>query len=516
MGTGIVDRIHCMTLRQKYFYAFLSGIISVGGLAPVNLWPLSVFGFAAFLILLPGIQTKRRLFYTGAVYGIGYFIAGLYWISFALHIDIQKWWWLVPFAIIGLPLALSIFYGLATLCLWPLRHSQLRIILGAVLSFSIAEFLRGYLFTGFPWNLSAYIWLDTPVAAHMSIIGAYGLTLITFMLSALLCCAYARPINFIFPLLFLGALWGAGYASQSFSQQNILNEPLRVMLVQPNIPQKEKWDRSLLDRNFKRLKDLTRRGQEQAKAKADLIIWPETALSTPVQYIDHRRADLADLIENDQELITGILDYGDDGFHNSLITLNSNGDILKQYNKHHLVPFGEYVPFRKYLSIGPVASALETTGDFTPGPGPRNLETVKNKVFSPMICYEIIFPGRIFSDNPRPDFIVNITNDAWYLNSAGPYQHLTTSRARAIETGLPVIRVANTGISAVISPTGKIVQSISLTHEGVKTVLLPPAHPTTPYNRHKNLAFFGMVVILTLFLMFKKTILKNSFAWDQN
>lgn len=484
--------------KRQLFYAFLLGALAVPGLAPFYIWPLFLISFAGFLLLIENPRSKKQLFWTGWCYGFGYFTFGLYWISFALHIDIGKWWWLVPFALIGLPLVLSIYYGLAALCVWTVRHNRAKILLAALIAFSLAEFLRGYLFTGFPWNLAAYIWLDTAVSMQMSLVGAYGLTALTFALAVLLRVSFINKRYSIIFLTVLGVLWGSGHYIQArnISEMQRLPTDKNILIAQPNIPQIDKWTPDKFAENFETLLRLS--SNYEATQQPDIIVWPETAIVWPIQHLDHIRPRLEEIINPGQILVSGILDYGEDAFHNSLVVFNDQAEIIEQYNKFHLVPFGEYVPFRDVLSIGPIATALETTGDFSAGQGLSTLGTGDLR-FSPLICYEIIFPGRVYDRKDRPSFIINVTNDAWYLNSTGPYQHLSISRARAIETGLPVIRAANTGISALIDPNGKLVAELPLSEEGTLMTSLPAAMDVTFYNRYKELAFFSMLVILGFF-----------------
>jgi apolipoprotein N-acyltransferase len=492
------------TGKQRLVYAFLLGVHAVAGLAPLYWWPLFLISFAGLLVLLENPKSKKQLFWTGWSYGFGYFTFGLYWISFALHIDLAKWWWLIPFAAIGLPLVLSVYYGIAALCAWPERGHRGRTILALVIGFSLIEYLRGYLFTGFPWNLPAYIWLDTALAMQMSLIGAYGLTFISFGLAAILRLTLIRQSSAIIFIVLLGALWGGGYFIQIDNMTQMQKTPTdtQVLLVQPNIPQIDKWNRDKFNDNFEKLIRLSSGYSENNKP--DIIIWPETALTWPIQYLDEIKPRLNEIIAPEQILISGILDYGENDFFNSLIVLDDQAQIIEQYNKFHLVPFGEYIPFRNYISMGPIASALETTGDFSTGKGLSTLQGINELSFSPLICYEIIFPGKVYNTESRPNFIINVTNDGWYLNSAGPYQHLSISRARAIESGLPVIRVANTGISAVIDPNGRILTRIALSEEGATLAPLPSRVKATFYGRYKDLAFFSIAVILGFFLLATK------------
>lgn len=497
----IENQLSLATGTRRLLYAFLLGVLAVPGLAPLYWWPLFLISFAGLFILLENPTSKKQLFWTGWCYGFGYFTFGLYWISFALHIDLAKWWWLIPFAAIGLPLVLSIYYGIAALCAWPERGHRGRTILALVIGFSLVEYLRGYLFTGFPWNLPAYIWLETALAMQLSLIGAYGLTFVSFGLAAILRLTLVRKSYGLIFIAILGALWGGGYFIQIYNTDQMAENPTdtRVLLVQPNIPQVDKWNRDKFNDNFEKLLRLSSGYNETERP--DIIIWPETALTWPIQYLDEIKPRLDKIIGPEQILITGILDYGENDFYNSLIVLDDHVRITEQYNKFHLVPFGEYIPFRDYISMGPVATALETTGDFSAGKGPSTLQGTNNLSFSPLICYEIIFPGKVYNTENRPNYIVNVTNDGWYLNSAGPYQHLSISRARAIETGLPVIRVANTGVSAVIDPNGRFITTLALSQEDSAITPLPPRVEVTLYGRYKDLAFFGMVVILGFFLL---------------
>ena len=503
------------TTLKLSLIGYFSGALSILGLAPFHYPIMFLLGFSIVLYLLECSRTKKQLFLTGWSYGFGYFTCGLYWIANALYIDIAKWWWLLPFALIGLPFVLSFFYGFAGLAVYRFKHNALSLAIAAAISFSIFEFLRGHLFTGFPWNLSAYIWMDTPISQSLSWLGAYGLSFITFLIAGLFYALKnikkqkASQILFMLCIVIFSVSFALGKYIEStpaISQ----DRATRIMVVQPNIAQKDKWQQDKQEENLETLISLSKPDQGHSDDQdPDLIIWPETAITYEKDDIKtHLSSKLKEILAPGQVLISGVLDVEHSStdptqsrFYNALIVTDASGEVLSQYNKHHLVPFGEYVPFRNILSFGPIAQALSTTGDFSAGDGLKTIHTFHTS-FSPLICYEVIFPRKsIAANGTRPQFLLNITNDAWYGDSTGPHQHLAISRARAIETGLPVVRVAGTGISAMINSNGQVLHDIALNTAGSFTADLPQPKAQTIYTTYKEWPFFIIMGIFMAFLL---------------
>ncbi len=391
--------------------------------------------------------------------------------------------------------------------------------------FGFVEWLRGVAFTGFPWNLPAYVWSDTHEILQLaSVVGAYGLSALTLALGcqggALLAPGLSERGRAVVAIILLGAvsgswMWGADRLPDGAAE---VREDAVVRLVQGNIPQAEKWKRDLREAHLARYVQMTRapEGVRRPQAETDrespdptIVIWPETAAPMLLNEAPRVIELLAAAAPRSGTLITGAPRINRDGtnqgerprFYNSAFIIPGADPVsdspinVRVYDKSHLVPFGEYVPFREVLDFGAIAGRGT---DFTPGPGVRTLEIAGLGRAVPLICYEIIFPGAVVpEEGPRPDVLLNLTNDAWYGYSTGPFQHYAISAMRAVEEGIPVIRSANTGISGVIDPYGRTVGSLDLQYAGVLDTVVPaPLDKVTAYVRLGEYGFF--IVLATL------------------
>ena len=443
-----------------------------------------LLGLSALYVTLTLSRGPRSAFSLGWAFGFGYFGLSLSWIGNALLVKGNDYAWAWPLAVVALPAALALFPALGSAAFrFAGRSTKISSVLVFVILIGGTEILRGFLFTGFPWNLFGYSWAGMPeILQSVALINVYGLTLLTLLWGALpgfwlLRLAQGR-FGFrdsAFTLLvissfFLLFLFGQ-YRLQNTTVEN--HKHITLRLVQPNIAQNEKWDRSAMQTHFETLNHLSRaRGDER---KTTYIIWPETAINPYIMSKTENKALLQETLSTYRGqawLLAGTLRFEPKtgGYFNSLLLFNQAAENVQTYDKSHLVPFGEYIPFKEFI---PLKTVTKFEG-FQSGPGPMHQETPYGLSYSPLICYEIIFPGRVTKNNaPPPDFIVNVTNDAWYGDSAGPYQHLTKAVFRAVEEGIPVVRVANTGISAVIDPLGQIHGQIELFRKDTMTNLLP-------------------------------------------
>jgi apolipoprotein N-acyltransferase len=443
---------------------------------PVSLWLLLFPAFTGLLILLESARSPKVAFFDGWCFALGFFTTGLYWIANALLIDAATFWWMVPFALLGLPAFLALFVGAATAAWRWLAPSPL--LSGPLLAavWSVAELARGHLLTGFPWNLIGYAWWDRPEPLQgMALIGAYGLGFVSVV--AATAPASLRGVDprrivagalSILPLVGLTA-WGQLRLSEA--PVGVVPD-VRLRLVQPNISQTVKM--SLSDRlfSFERLLDLSARPAAQPPTA---LIWPETATPFLLEREPNARAAIVELLAPGASALIGTprAVIGPDGaplYYNGLVALDSDDLIRGVYDKFHLVPFGEYVPLRGVLPIQTVANR---NTDYAFGVGPRSLRVPGVPAVGPLICYEAIFPGAALDPYDRPNWLLNITNDAWYGESSGPYQHFVIVAARAIEEGLPMVRVANSGISGVIDPYGRVSARLGLNQTGVLDADLP-------------------------------------------
>jgi apolipoprotein N-acyltransferase len=493
------------THRNSCCLAFLSGAASALAMPPFHWFPILWLSLPLLLLLLVGATTPRRAFVLGWSFAFGYFVCGLYWIAAALLVDWQKFFWLVPITVAGLPAVLALYYGLAAALwhkLYQRQHYGIAAIVSFALLFSAAEYLRGHLFTGFPWNLFGYSWTAwLPMAQTMSLVGVYGLTLLTLVVACLpaallLRARYATVAN----VLGLGvvaslALWGAwrippntAFAPTSY-----------VRLVQPNIAQSLKWDKAKQAEGFQTLLSLSAQKSEHSITH---IIWPETALTFDITQDATHRAMLQAVLPDQAIILAGMVRREPNhttmrwDYYNSLVAMAKTGTLLARYDKAHLVPFGEYVPLRGFAPVAAVTAGL---GNFVAGSGVQTLQINGLPAFSPLICYEVIFPNAVADRNQPPQLLINITNDAWYGDTSGPYQHLAISQMRAIEQGVPLLRVANTGISAIIDAHGRVVQQLPLQQQGVIDGAIPsPLATPTFYASYGDGGFMVLWLLLAM------------------
>lgn len=487
--------------RSQKGMAFFCGILGAGALAPLYILPLLVPAFCGVLWLMSESSASRSSFWIGWWFGFGYFMAGLYWIAFALGVDLDRFAWMIPFSLFGLPALLAFFIAPVFALTSAFKFEREgRLILFAVL-WTVFEWLRGHLFTGFPWNLIGYCWMNFPsIAQSLSIFGAYGLGFLTILwASAPVLWPRWRSISGIY-VLFLGfALFGM-WRLHTAQVEMVPNLTLR--LIQPSIPQKLKWSKQHMEENFRTILALTTMPPCPSPV---VYIWPESATPFFLANDAVRRLSLARSLSPKGMLLTGttrgIRSSRDKlKLWNSLIAVDEEGNLAGVYDKSHLVPFGEYIPFHSLFS-GIIHKVTSGSIDYSAGSGLQTVTVPGVPSFSPLICYEVIFPGAVKSDQgPAPEWLLNITNDAWYGRTSGPYQHLDIARARAIEEGLPLVRVGNNGISAVIDPYGRVLNKLELDKRGVLDVKLPK-----PLSNHTIYFYYGdkaLLLILFIALVF--------------
>ena len=483
-------------------FAFACGGASALGFAPVEFFPFLLLGFAALLLLLDGADKARHpmgaAFLSGWAFAFGQFAVGLHWIGYAFLVDPAAHLWQMPFALVILTSGLALFAGIGcALAIYFWQDGPARFLVFAIL-FAGSEWLRGHLFTGFPWNLQAYGWgASLSILQCMSVIGAYGLSFLTILLGASLAGA-ARPGGWKAPavMLTLFALLWAGGAMRLAANPTQTVADVRLRIVQPDIPQREKDRAEFYARNWQRLLTLN-----AAPGNPSMIIWPEAA---PPPLMFNRSASALDeitlLTGARRSLVTGatrVLRTSDNlSFYNRLFIFGP-GTAPVVYDKFHLVPFGEYVPFANILNHIGVTKLTDGQEGFASGDGPHTYKLTGAPAVTPLICYEIIFPGAVTSGQ-RPGWFVNVTDDSWFGPWAGPYQHLLIARARAIEEALPVARAANTGISAVIDPFGRITARLELGKMGDLDARLPQAAPPSTYARFGDLMFALLLVTATV------------------
>ncbi len=508
---------------RRWALSLFFGAISALAMPPLGWFPVLWVSLPAFVWLLDGTNevaiTKRRLAAAAAVgwwFGFGFHLAGLWWIGGAFLVEAETYAWLMPLAVLAMPAGLAIFTALATLAaqfLW--RDDWSRILVLAIVLTS-SDWARGVVLTGFPWNIYGHALSQNLILMQSaSVFGAYGLSFFVILIFAAPAClidetgahAHANfyPVAAASALLALLAGFGLWRLSDA-PDANAMTPGLRLRLIQPNIPQQEKWKRENRSAIISRYLDLSRRPPTSDVDPADkkIIIWPESAF--PFLLTDNPEVLRAidDLLDDDSQLITGAIrmeNYNNERiFYNSVYVINSDGEIDQAYDKVHLVPFGEYLPFQKTLETIGLTRLVQGPGNFRPGFRRRLLKPEAAAPFTPLICYEAIFPESFAQVDERAEWILNVTNDAWFGESSGPYQHFAQSRLRAVEQGLPLVRVANTGISGVIDPKGRILATLGLNRTGVIDAKLPVSMKPTIYSRYRN-GFLAVLLMVSLGLV---------------
>ena len=506
---------------RRYGLAALVGALSALALPPVYAVPLLVPAFTVLIWLIDGSATHkspwRAAVGVGWCFGLGHFLAGIYWIAFALLTFPDRFGWMVPVVVPGLAASLAIFPGLAAWAVWRSGTRGVGRVLCLAGAWTIMELARGHLLTGFPWNLigSAWAWSEAMIQLAAAT-GAYGLSLLTVAagaMPAILADNGAEPLGgarrtALFAVA--GALvlvWGAGTVRLAVAPSvgsAAANVPdVRLRLVQANIDQRHKWRGELRQANLMRHLNMTMLPGFEAVTH---VIWPETAVPFFIANDRERRALVASVVPAGGLVITGAprttpVPSSPTKIWNALHAIDAAGLVVGTYDKFHLVPFGEYMPLRRTLGMSKITHGRT---DFSPGPGLRTLELLGLPPVSPLICYEAIFPGRVLNPARRPSWLLNITNDAWFGHSSGPYQHFASARFRTVEEGLPLVRVANTGISAVVDGYGRLVAYLGLGRAGVLDTALPAAiEGRTPYARYGDWILWILLatVILLSFIL---------------
>jgi len=481
--------------------AWTLGAAATLALPPVGAVPVLLVVFPMFVWLLDGVRSRAGAFAAGWLFGFGYFLIGLYWVAVAFTVDLERFFWLLPISATALPALLALFPALAVLAYARLPVSGVGRPVAFALAWALAEWLRGHVLTGFPWNLVGYAWVDwLPVVQSVSVIGIYGLSLLTAVVAALPAAVIRRDGGWsraglactAAGLALFGAIAAAGTVRLAGADTAFVPD-VQLRLVQPNIRQADKWDPDQWAAHF----DLHRRlSIAPGAAAVTHVIWPETAVPYRLgQDAAARRAIAAVTPPGGVALIGAPRSAAPDDpvqYWNSLFAIDARGEVLAVYDKFHLVPFGEYVPLRGWLPLERVAPGRV---DFSAGPGPRTLYLPGAPPFSPLICYEAIFPGAVTApadgDGARPAWLLNVTNDAWYGETAGPHQHFAIARTRAVEQGLPLVRVATTGISGVVDAYGRVTARLGLGERGVIDAPLPvAADGATLYARWGDSAFW--------------------------
>lgn len=513
---------------RRLAVAFGAGLASALALPPLNIFAVMFLTVPVLIWIMDGVYADARRgliaaivtpFACGWSFGFGYFFAGMWWVGSAFLVEADVFVWLLPFAVILLPAGLAMFFGVAAIIARLFWSDHWLRCLAIAFAFSGMEYVRGFLLTGLPWNTLGYTAMPFTVTLQSgSVLGLHGVTLIALLVYSLPLVALATPASMgqskRIPIMLAAciALTHLGYGAWRLSANPVEYTDVTVRLMQPAIDQRDKFDpeqESGIMASYLALSAGTG-SRQPGLEEIDYLIWPESAF--PFLLTERRDvlAAIGELLPENTRLVTGAMraepgaagdPYGK--VYNSVLLVESNGEIAEAADKTHLVPFGEYLPFQTMLESVGLEQLTRLRGGFEEGASRRLLARDSSHPLLPLICYEIIFPGEIrpqagdaAGDSVAPKWIVNLTNDAWFGFTPGPYQHLQQSLARTVEEGLPLARVANTGISVVSDPFGRIVERLDLGARGIVDSRLPAHTRPTIYSRYGDLPFHFLLGLL--------------------
>jgi apolipoprotein N-acyltransferase len=505
-GASIVRWFQQLGGRRRLLVAAALGGVTGLGFAPFHLWPLWFLTLPGLVWIIDSIRPVgwRSALSVGWGFGFGYFLVGMHWIGFPFVVDTDRHAWMLPFAIVLFPAGLALFWGAAVVVAGRFWHAGAGRVALLAASLSGFEWLRGHILTGLPWNLPGYVWSgsDTMVQSA-ALYGIYGLSLVTLLILSspavmMTASGTLRRRGWIAPLVGLACLvvlWVTGM-SRIPTDASTVFENVSVRLVQPNVPQHEKWKPEFVMRNWQQLVQLS---TGPGLKDGAIIVWPEAAPPFFMLSTEGALEAAASFLPDKSVLLTGTqrVERGEPNrYFNSMAAIDGQGRVLATHDKSHLVPFGEYLPLFQLLQPLGITQLTGSNGGFSEGAGVRTIQIEGLPSFGVLICYEIIFPGNVVEPGARPQWLVNMTDDSWFGPWAGPFQHLGIAKVRAVEEGLSVARAANTGISAMIDPYGRIIASLELDRPGVVDAPLPRPIEPTLYSLAGDAIFFILMLAL--------------------
>jgi apolipoprotein N-acyltransferase len=490
-----------VTFAGRWFSSFALGLVAALAMPPLNAWPSLFLAVPFFLIGLSGKSSARGSFWHGWFFGFGYFCLALHWIGYAFLVDASTYLWMMPFAVGGLAAFLAIYWGLAAgIAQACERRWNMPLFFTFPAFLAMGELLRGRLLTGFPWAAPGLAADGMGgVLQVASLVGMEGLTLLLLLWTAspfaFLRAASGRARFLCLGLLMLlpaGFAWGHLRLQQHPSQ---FDEKVVFRIVQPNVMQGAKWDQKEAAAIFKSLLDLSR------SETATHIVWPESSIPFLIDESEDGITAIADMLQSEQTLISGVIrrsaPSNDADYFTSVMVFNTDGQVTGVYDKWRLVPGGEFLPLEWLLEPLGFKRLVTLPGGFSWGAGAKSIAVPGLGLAGFLICYEVIFPNQLVDPAQRPRVLINVTNDGWFGTSTGPYQHLAQARLRAVEQGLPLIRSANTGISAVVDPLGRIIRSSKLDDkEAFETTLPQLANTVVNPRLHTILSIFLILMIV--------------------
>jgi apolipoprotein N-acyltransferase len=515
---ALADRIRALRGRNRLLLAIVSGAAAAFSMPPFGLWPVLFLSFPVLAWLSEADVGWGASFLAGWLFGLGYFAVCFYWVGIAFLVDAATYLWMMPFMVGALAGGMALYWGLAVLVASRARLRGLGGIILFAIGLAAAEWLRGHLLTGFPWTAPGLAAIGMGgVAQAAAIVGMPGLTLLICLWSSLPALLGDRAatrcdiVTVLVMLSLLPATWAWGDWRLGHDAQGTI-DAVRLRIVQPNIPQNAKWRAGNAAAIFDTLAGLSdTRTAEAPDGIADFthVIWPESAVPVYLAESEGALARIDDLLPDGTVLITGALRRdpsrldrdGRPEVYNSILAFDATANVVARYDKWRLVPGGEFLPLEYLLAPLGFRKIVTVPGSFAAGAGPATVAIPGAPPAGMLICYEAIFPDRLVDPKARPQWLINVTNDGWFGDSTGPYQHLAQARLRAIEQGLPLVRAANTGISAVVDAHGRIVKMIALGESGTLDAALPVALPATFYSLFGDWTFLGLLALLGTFLV---------------
>ncbi|WP_406873479.1 apolipoprotein N-acyltransferase [Aminobacter sp. P9b] len=527
----LAGRIILLWGWKRALVAFLAGALAVLGQAPYDFFAACFVSFPILVWLIDGavadrpagfLRQLRPAFAVGWWFGFGYFLAGLWWVGGALLVEADSFAWALPLAVVGIPLILAFFHGFAAALARLLWSDGIGRIFALAFAFGLAEWLRTFLFTGFPWNPLGFAAMPVPPlmqsVAAIGVVGMNVLAVFVFAMPALLADRRNLKLGAALAVVLVAAHAAYGYfklAAPAAAPAQTIN----VRIVQPNIDLSEKWDGSVRDRIFAGMLQQSAEAPKAGAPKPDLIIWPET--SVPFLFTERPDALVAigEMLSEGQMLMAGIVrDEGESvagtetRYYNSVVSINDKGEIVGSIDKVHLVPFGEYIPFAGLMERVGLTQLVAGPMNFVAGTDRRPFALPGGIKASAFICYEIIFPALVAVDAASTQIMVNVTNDAWFGDTPGPYQHFRQSQIRAVENGLPVLRAANTGISGIVDPSGRVVDALAMNVRGTIDVSLPVAASgaaSPPFSRVNGFLIMFLIAVAASGLKLRQRLRAN-------
>jgi apolipoprotein N-acyltransferase len=516
----LAGKVMLLSGWSRIALAVFAGAIGALALPPFGIFATLFISFTLLVWLIDGstgnpgggaASRLRAAFVLGWLFGFGYFVANLWWLGNALLVDAEEFAWALPLAVFGLPAYLAIFYGLATALARAVWSDGIGRLAALAAAFGVAEWLRSFVLTGFPWNAIAYGAMPVPLMMQSdAVLGIFGVTVLAvfvFSAPALFGTGKGKIIGLAVAVLLAAAHVGFGAWRLNVADEKLASgdgKKTTIRIVQPMIDQAQKLDDTNRTEIFEEHLRLTAAPLKDGEARPDIVVWPETSVPFILTENPDALARIAEVLEDGQVLVTGAVRSENAGagvaprYYNSIYVIDSDGQITSAADKVHLVPYGEYVPYESILASLGITEAIAMPGGFTAASSRSLLTLPSGALLYPLICYEAIFPGEIGPDVERTSAILNVTNDGWFGATPGPYQHFQQARLRAVENGMFLIRGANTGISAVVDPFGRVVQGLGYNQKGVINASIGGKYILYWSNSSRRWYFWLVVAFMSL------------------